>query len=156
MMNDKYKPFSERYGYTQPKLPQRERMDVDLRNGLWNAFYASFPSTFREFEGNSNHPIYRKIFGGFLKRPLDEYLDYLIDKNNATIKQIFLSEKWHRVFDLVEYVVQLRYQVAFVDTCNAVFTQENSAYRIIAGGGCCRNHFQAGNSGNRNRPANSI
>ena len=35
-MNDEYKPFSERYGYTQPKPVQRESVDQDLLNALWN------------------------------------------------------------------------------------------------------------------------
>jgi len=44
-MSEPFKPFSERYGYTQTDLPQREVMDDALRTGLWNAFYTNFPDT---------------------------------------------------------------------------------------------------------------
>ena len=37
-MDNGYKSFSERYGHTTPKMPQREDMDDDLRGALWNAF----------------------------------------------------------------------------------------------------------------------
>ena len=82
-MNEKYQPFSERHGYTQPKLPQREAMDDNLRTGLWNAFYASFPPITHRYEsGGTSNPIYRKIFADFLKKPLDEYRNYRIEKND--------------------------------------------------------------------------
>jgi hypothetical protein len=35
--------FSERIGITSPKsLIQKDFMDDDLRNGLWNSFYDSY------------------------------------------------------------------------------------------------------------------
>ena len=136
-MNDRCRPFSERHGYTQLKPFQREAMDEDLRTGLWNAFSESFPSiaTYHIIgSSTSSNSIYRDIHRHFLKKSLTEYCDNYVEANDKTIEQIFLFEEWHRVLDLVEYVAQTQDEESFADECNAVLTQENSAYRIIVGG----------------------
>ena len=131
-MNDEYKPFSERFGYTKPKPLQREAMDEDLRTGLWNAFYESFPPVIYDFA--SSNSVYKNIHRYFLKKSLINYCDNHVKENNEAVEQIFLSKEWHRVLDLVEYVVRAHDNNSFVDKCNSVFKNENSAYRIIAGG----------------------
>lgn len=136
-MNDRCRLFSERHGYTPPKLVQREAMDGDLRTGLWNAFYESFPSTTNGYilgGSASSNSVYRDIHCHFLKKSLTKYFDSHVDTNDKTIEQIFLSEEWHRVLDLVEYVARTHGEESFIDESNTVLTQENSAYRIIAGG----------------------
>jgi len=130
-MNDEYKSFSEEYGHTQPKPLQREAMDEDLRTGLWNAFYESFPPVIYDFA--SSNSIYKDIHRYFSKKSLTEYCDNHVKENNEAVEQIFLSKEWHRVLDLVKYVIWTRDNKSFVDKCNAVFEQENSAYRIVAG-----------------------
>ena len=137
-MSSKDKPFSERYGYTKPKLSQIEGMDNDLRVGLWNAFHASFilPKSslnsgpiFSNFYNRED--LYSFIFTDFLKNARDEY-DYR--QFIKEIKNVFMSEEWHRVFDLVvftiEYSVHLDFS-KFSKQCNYALKKENSAYRII-------------------------
>lgn len=131
-MNDEYKPFSEEHGYTQPKPLQREAMDEDLRTGLWNAFYESFPFTVMGGFAHS-HSIYEHIHRYFSKKSLTKYCKNHVKENNESVEQIFLSGEWYRVLDLVKYVIWTRDNKSFVDQCNAVFEQENFAYRIIAG-----------------------
>jgi len=136
-MNDTYKPFSERYGYAQPKLPQREGMDKRLRTGLWNAFCANFPGSPDSFIHSFDepvifysNPIHQKIFVRFLKNPIDEYVDNS-DEDERYIKEYFLKQDWNKVLDLVDFIIQTDYKKAFVDECNIALSQENSAYRIV-------------------------
>jgi len=121
-MNGKYKPFSERSGYTEPKLPQLEWMDSDLRTGLWNVFYEV---TVRSTTWTER--ICRAIFTNFLKKPSDEYGYHRCLKG---IKSVFLNEKWHKVYDLIEFAVRLHPSI-YVSRCNSVLERENSAYRIV-------------------------
>jgi len=140
-MSEKYRPFSERHGHTQPKLPQREEMDDDLRAGLWNAFYRSFPQ-----EAGSLHPIYMKIFVNFLKNNIDEYLveptvdtrvvikqkmmRKMIDNQNI-IKESFLKKESYEVYELIEFVMENSNDDRYKNLCNVTLEQENSAYRIV-------------------------
>lgn len=127
-MSDKGKPFSERYGFTKPKLPQLERMDGDLRTGLWNAFdeVVLHPDVWG-WERYKPDDVCREIFANFLKKPRNEY-DYHYCINS--IKSVFLNEKWYKVYNLVEVIVG-RYSSIYVDRCNNVLERENSAYKIV-------------------------
>ena len=134
-MDNGDKPFSERHGYNKPKLPQLRRMDDDLRNGLWNAFYESFlshplyPSSYRE----NSLRVCKMIIIKFLKGCADEYDKNDVVKNKNTIKNIFRISEWHTVFDLIEFVTRHSGNKDFVNQCNTVLERENSAYRIING-----------------------
>jgi len=139
-MSEGYKPFSEKSGYTRPKLPQVESMDDDLRNGLWSAFHNSFPKSHDEFPGYSwQHPIYLAVWQEHLRKPADEYKAW--STPHDFVKDIFLKAEWFSVFDLIEFCLRaLRrsYQHAtslrrFEDRCNWVLKAENSTYRIIEG-----------------------
>lgn len=139
-MNDKDKSFSERYGYKQPKPFQKEEMDDDLRNGLWNVFYESFIQSLYHIHSNVTsyrHPIYREVFVNFLNRPIDEYDHFHV--GGIFVKGVYQREQPYKVYDLIEFVIQyLARQGAvkkneFIRACNDVLTQENSAYRIVEG-----------------------
>jgi len=130
-MSEPFKPFSERYGYTQTDLPQREVMDDALRTGLWNAFYTNFPDTDDEWNKRYySNPIHLDIFSRFLKNPIDEYVDDS-GEYERYIKSFFLNQEWNEVLDLVDFVMHADYKQAFVDGCNMALAQENSAYRIV-------------------------
>lgn len=127
-MSEQFKPFSERCGHTQSKLPQREGLDDNTRTVLWNAFYANFADTFDEWRYYSD-PIHQKIFARFLKKAIDEYEDG--PANERYIKEFFLNQEWNKVLDLVDFITQTNHEQAFVDECNIALAQENSAYRIV-------------------------
>jgi len=130
-MNKRYELFSERHGYTQHELPQRERLDDNLRTGLWNAFYINFPDTIDERNDIWNSdPVHQKIFVHFLKNAIDEYEGNPAE-NERYIKAFFLKQEWNKVLDLVDFVIQTNHEQAFVDECNIALAQENSAYRIV-------------------------
>jgi len=149
-MSEKYRPFSERHGYTQPKLPQLEEMDDDLRSGLWNAFYVSFPESFTEadaLQGQRALPeIYKKVFVDYLKQNVDEYCGqdayFLASFSGHPMKQemintinfvknFFFRGEWYGVYDLMEFVMKNSNDKSYRNQCNSVLGRENSAYRIV-------------------------
>ena len=146
MTNDN-KLFSERRGYTQPKFPQREEMDNDLRTGLWNAFYQSFPESFTGdsiFGYRILPEIYREVFVSFLKYNADEYcgkdtytsgleysMDQKMDDTIYAIKNFFLDGKWYEVYDLIEFVMESSNDEAYRNLCSITLEKENSAYKIV-------------------------
>lgn len=138
-MSENSKLFSERHGYTRPKLPQLESMDEDLRNGLWNAFYYSFPD--HDYYPHSLHSIYLAIWQEFLRNPADAYNESRASR--TFVRVIFQKVRWFEVFDLIEFCLRaLRGHTVsrvgaplghFEARCNWVLKAENSAYRIIEG-----------------------
>lgn len=127
-MSSKGKSFSERYGYTEPKPPQIEGMDSDLRTGLWNVFdWTVLHPDVWGWERHKPDDACREIFANFLKKPRDEYDYYQCVKS---IKSIFLNEKWYEVYNLIEFVIG-HHSSIYVDRCNEVLESENSAHRIV-------------------------
>jgi len=127
-MSSKGKPFSERHGHTEPKPPQVERMDSDLRIGLWNIFHEIvLHPTWWLADRYRADDICRAIFADSLKKPRDEY-DY--HQCVERIKSVFLNEKWYEVYNLIEFVIGHHSNI-YVDRCNEVLESENSAYKIV-------------------------
>ena len=125
------KSFSERYGYTQPKQIQRESMDEDLRNSLWNMFIKEF-----QYELENFTDLTWRVF---LKKPADE----LPKTGNWTsnkhidvklLKKILLDYEWYKVLDFLQFINKAldRYErERFTRFCNAIFKLECSAYRFV-------------------------
>ena len=139
MSNNNYKSFSVRHGYKQPKPIQREAMDKDLRNGLWNAFYNFFPIRHINFNEFISHEIFEDIWTKFFKNRTDEYNEYAIEENKEFVEKIFFSSPWNEVYDLIDFVISYidtkdtRNRNIFIKPCNQVLERENSAYRIVDG-----------------------
>ena len=130
--------FSVRQGIKQSKAIQLESMDDDLRNGLWNVLGHHFPPD--EFDGASYllHEMYKNIWTDFLKKPVDEYIPYSRKISHVSIKNIFLLGSWDEVFDLIEFVIRclsvhgkISLEKPFIEQCNIVLEEENSAYKIV-------------------------
>ena len=135
-MNDIYRSFSERHGYSEPRSLQLEDMDDDLRNSLWNVCHQNFPEDIRR----RMHPMYMHIWVNFLKKPADELDTHTFLEGNAPIKQCFLSGFWVRIYDLVEFVVQAPTSIIndsqhtdLVAEFNMVLEREHAAFRIVDG-----------------------
>ena len=138
MGEDKYQPFSVRQGIKQSKAIQLESMDDDLRNRLWNVLGHHFPPD--EFDGASYllHEMYKNIWTDFLKKPVDEYIPYSRKISHVSIKNTFLLGSWDEVFDLIEFVIRclsvhekISLEKPFIEQCNIVLEEENSAYKIV-------------------------
>lgn len=149
MSETNYQPFSVRHGHTQPKKIQLKDLDEDLRNDLWNVFYACFPGETYGVRTYIPNAIFKVIWSGFLKKPVDEFGDSETnqlgevvshDGKKGIVKDIFLSSPWYKVFDLMEFVIRalpipegLLVKNDYINQCNAMLQQENSAYQIIRG-----------------------
>lgn len=138
------KPFSERYGYKQPKVDiQTDSMDDDLRNALWNEVYAEFTGVlYTHYEhlamSSSDKSLYTELWKSFFKFLLDEMprdsTNYLV-----SLKKLFYRLEWHEVYDLIEFMLDWIakdsrckfYLRAFKDKLNNVLESNLSGYRII-------------------------
>ena len=138
MNTTNYKSFSARHGYEQPKPIQHESMDKDLRNGLWNVFYQCFPdSRDQQTKLLYLHAVFKSILMKFLKHPSDEYEGFAEPGTKGFVKNIFLSSEWHEVLSLIEFIIgdfgsyDRGRRGDFIDLCNQMLKEENSAYKIV-------------------------
>lgn len=134
--------FSQRQGLKIVPEMQIEGMNDDLRVGLWNAFYNCFLSSFGA-PPVANNELYEaqtellyNIWIYVWKKPGDEF-QREPKKLITTFKRCFLAEKWHEVFDVIEYAAAKypREDVCynFMLECNFVLEKEVSAYRFVDG-----------------------
>ena len=138
MGEDKYRPFSVRQGIKQSKAIQLESMDDDLRNRLWNEFDRCFPASAPRLN-MPRHEMSKIIWTDFLKHSVDEYSAYYqTSHSHGAIKNVFLLGSRDEVFDLIEFVIRclsvhkkLSLEKTFIEQCNIVLEEENSAYRIV-------------------------
>ena len=139
MSKNKYQPFSARENLEQPKPIQRGDIDEGLRNRLWNVFFKSFPLRGAGLGYAFLHPVYELIWDRFLKKTTDEYQRSERQECENIVKEAFLSSLWYQVFNFIELVLgsaifkSPQERKNFIDLCNQVLEQENSAYRIIQG-----------------------
>ena len=131
--------FSERRGLRSPKsVIQKDSMDADLRNGLWNAVYFCFLEkhllTFNITENARLWPVVRVLWSDYFKGPLDE-IPYFATETSARIRNYFFGCKWNEVYDFLEFVARASDDVfsvgAFGSLCNSVLERELSAYRFV-------------------------
>lgn len=132
-MNDKDKPFSERHGYMQPKLVQRESADQDLLNALWNVLSGAV------YQGTDRGSLVEEWLLGSGINVCLVWCDFMknkVDDSNFTMENggvprsgnahensfaglirgeyfelpdsdsFYSSEyKWFRVFDFLEFII---------------------------------------------------
>lgn len=100
--------FSDRIGVTKPKQAiQKEGMDDDLRNALWNACTSHFffipPHESFLGEVPKLKAFYHRLWHDFFKSATDT-LDSRIRVNIATVRKWFFSAQWHEVYNFLEYL----------------------------------------------------
>jgi hypothetical protein len=138
------KPFSERYGYKQPKVDiQTDSMDDDLRVGLWNVMYIIL---FSDLEDLGAHPIsshrysllFRVLWFSFFKLPLNR-LPYSLRQYFEDFEGRFCKLSSYEVYDLLEFVIEWITEndrdhgqaKALRDLLNFVLESELSGYRVV-------------------------
>jgi uncharacterized protein YjgD (DUF1641 family) len=132
--------FSERKGITKPKdIFQKDSMDDDLRNGLWNILFLYLFDRLEytpgyQYGGPSKlYKLFVNYWNFYFKLRLDslsEYYDSALD----FIKKYFFSCKWYSVYNFIEYTIANypdETELQFIDAINAVLIRELSAYRVI-------------------------
>ena len=99
---------------------------------------------FPKFRFKHFHPIFGTIWAEFLKKPRDDDDNGgLLSRYKDYTKDIFLSSEWHKVFDLIEFVIKEWPKISiqtdwyiternkFIDECNSTLKKENSAHQIV-------------------------
>jgi len=140
--------FSERVGSAQIKYtPQRESMDKDLRNVIWNVVFSFYFSNIPHgdfWKSKEIHSIALRCQAELFKKPLDDLPDYGY-QYQAEIKNYLLSGKWDQVYDYIDWLAnwgkglnewvagQRAYDVAalFCESINKNLEQERSVYRFV-------------------------
>ncbi|MCY0967445.1 AbiJ-NTD4 domain-containing protein [Parathalassolituus penaei] len=134
--------FSQRIGITPLKFVQKEEMDNDLKNSLWNAIYIVYfqNATFDEYfpnqtEMSSVYGFIRSIWIDFFKRPADE-IPWQFNDATSEIKSWLYTTEWFRLLDFIEFCAKSgpsEYEKLFPLYCNGFLERENSAYRFVNG-----------------------
>ncbi len=126
--------FSQRIG----KEPidsdlQIDRVDEDLRVGIWNVFYRFLIKDSWAVPHATYYDEYLDdIWEFFLKKPLDERSEYRVLV--AQMKKWIISCEWNQVYDFIEFMISIlppSVVPPYVSSNNKVLEQERSAYRII-------------------------
>jgi hypothetical protein len=135
--------FSQRIGKTPvTKLAQRESIDDELRNSLWNALTLHYWNWFKASDsyiahesvrGSNLEPLVVALWVHFFKKPIDTINK---DWSNclARLRQFFFEAPWFGVFDFIETVAEHGWtgrKNTFIKECNLFLDRENSAYRFI-------------------------
>ena len=128
--------FSERIGIKKPKQLQKENLDDDLRNSIWNVFCIDLLNLHfcRDTYGSSGHPnLYKyikKVWLDLFKLPIDELPT---DSNTlkSVIKKIILKSEWHEVLDFLEFSLNYIDNKDFTNSINQILEKELSGYRYV-------------------------
>jgi hypothetical protein len=121
---------------------QRESMDEELRNSIWNALVAfcwskgaerlsGYP--FRHGDTKADFFFYF-LWRDFYKQPVDTMQ---IDRM-STVRASFFGMKWHEVYDFLEFAANnfafdSGDRERFLKFCNDMLEHELSAYRFVGG-----------------------
>ena len=139
--------FSQRMGLEPAtKLLQKDSMDSELRNSLWNVFrLCMIHPHVQEWEwsgsshAGSSATLFVNLWLHFFKDRLDTLPNHPIHALE-TVKDWYFSPRatWNKVYDFVQFVGNLGRELqacaeAFVRACNLVLEREFSAYRFVNG-----------------------
>lgn len=137
------KLFSQRKGIKPVKsVIQVDKMDKDLRSGLWNGltifYWAGIPK--EEFISNYDNmdTLIKRLWLRYFNRPIDTINDYWPTTYNE-IREYFFNCEWNEVYDFIEFIPDNypekdnTLKQEFIDFCNDLLERELSAYRFIGG-----------------------
>jgi hypothetical protein len=133
--------FSQRMGKIQAtKTIQIEDMDIELKNGLWNALKICFMDLLEKqnYYGRETKflTFCKFLWLNFYKFPIDTISDNPY-QNESYIRDRFFKFQWFEVYDFLEFIANLDFNIIPFDPvklkglCNSIFERENSAYRFI-------------------------
>ncbi len=125
--------FSQRMRIPQVNTAlQRDSMDVNLRNALWNASYDRLRFGTHSYAAKK---FAEQIWQYCFNRLLNELPSLSVDDLFNSIREHYFTLKWYEVYDFLDYVAgHLEYpdeSIKFVEACNVVLKSELSAYRFV-------------------------
>lgn len=139
-MEDEARSFSQRQGVKPIRsFTQLESMDEALRNRLWNAVTLHYWDKISETHLPAMPPVrvwIQQMWHDLFKEPVDTINEYWPNVLKQ-LRQKFFAAPWNEVYDFVEFVAgtfpvgQMKHK--FIEGCNGVLEQENSAYRFVGG-----------------------
>jgi hypothetical protein len=129
--------FSQRIGIQPVKeIIQKDKIDDDLRNSLWNAIYFHYLNNLPTYKSSIKGVSYKYIYQlwiQFFKKPIDE----IPGKCTEIVKYIkdwFYNAKWWGIYDLIDFTAEFDYEnnnSDFEKVVNIFLKQELSAYSFI-------------------------
>jgi hypothetical protein len=127
------------------KAIQRESIDGELLNCLWNALTSCLwnrwspreRSGFQDEDAERVEAVVKSIWIHYFKRPVDTLPEF--DPNAHTsaydvIRDHFFGGEWWEVYDLIEFLIKRvpeEWKSALTRAVNHFMTAENAAYRIV-------------------------
>ncbi len=138
--------FSHRKGLKPVrKAIQKDYMDDELRNRLWNALKIHYWNKIKHYSSwrSSHSYIYNlcvSLWHSLFKIPLDTLDAYNWLHTYKTIREYFFKCEWNEVYDFIEFVSKTYGKESyhydeinsnFRNMCNNIFDEENSAYRFV-------------------------
>lgn len=137
--------FSERIGITPIRTAiQKESMDDDLKNGLWDildiSIFSSIKKTHSINEVRRFEDFLKNLWHLYYKLPIDTipiYTKIAID----FIRNYYFSAMWYQVYDFIEFIVENNKDVfgmtdVLITGINKILERELSAYRFVNGKLC--------------------
>lgn len=158
------KLFSERYGYVPRRALQVDSIDDGLRNRLWNVVKRHLADMHDNKDTIDRfHELLHTIWDSYFKNSMDEFPMQSPDEviwnevwepdsffiPSEPVKHEFFSCSWHKLFDLLEFIVhrhptievsgteneervsQLPTSTRLSNEINRVMEEEQSGYRLI-------------------------
>jgi hypothetical protein len=136
--------FSERIGITKPKsIVQKDSMDIELRNSLWNVFYAYFLETeckpYTEIDEDYTPFLYKfsySLYYHFLKKKTTECPD-TTRKLISELNYYFSTQVWYEVYNLIEFSIKELgedlYQEECINEFNRILKRELAGFQFVNG-----------------------
>jgi hypothetical protein len=116
--------FSERQGIIATKSIQKNSMDLDLRNSIWNVIQHEYVHLVQQ------SGALKMLYRDFWKVP---YTSKETQVGITSIFKRFSKLSWNEVYDLLEALASLTTSNHFENLINAVLEREVSAYRMVSG-----------------------
>lgn len=132
--------FSERNGIVAARTIELNAASEQLRARLWNVVYATIVRPALDEDADSEFSMRSTPFSDGLARLWDRFFrlgldSFTVEEARDSIGQAFAKDEWHRVFDLLEALMEVlpypQVANAFVHQCNQAFEDEFSGYRIV-------------------------
>ena len=132
--------FSEREGYSKVKEIQLEKIDLDLKNRLWNLISIQIMDKIVTPGGGFTARVANKYYN-FVKNGIwMTHFNLLSDdfRNlyfKETIREIFYEVEWYEIYNLLEFIAQNLFDEKlierFITLCNSILKIEKSGWRFV-------------------------
>jgi hypothetical protein len=137
------KLFSQRKGIKPVKsVIQVDTMDMELRNGLWNAltifYWNNVEKTIYDYNYKKINVLLKRLWHSYFKKPIDT-LDWYWPNTYKDIREYFFNCEWYEVYDFIEFIANNypdeynEVNSKFMEFCNSILERELSAYRFVGG-----------------------